>query len=123
LANAIRRLPSDDRVPDRTPGYNDYNTQKDHWLGWLNPAAGTGTYPRVNGSQRDARDVYNRIVEPKLLLWLITASGVRRELVHAAKQAAEGTASMAGKSAAIRRHVPWHVVAETLSRVPDNNSD
>ena len=97
LATAIRRLPSDDRVPDRTPGYNDYNTQKDHWIGWLNPAAGTGTYQRANGSQRDARDVYNRIVEPKLLLWLIAASGVRRELVRAAKQAAEGATSMAGR--------------------------
>jgi hypothetical protein len=119
LASAIGRLPSDDRVPDGAPGYNRYNTQKDHWLGWLDPAAGTGTYPRANGPQRDARDVYNRIVEPKMLLWLMTAAGVRSELAHAAKLAADGATSLAGKSAAIRRHVPWHVVAEALSGAQD----
>jgi len=29
LRSAIRRLPYDKAVPDRTPGYNNYNTQKD----------------------------------------------------------------------------------------------
>ena len=118
---AIRRLSSDERVPDRTPGYNKYNTQRDHWLGWLDPTAGTGTYPRKTSKDRDARDVYNRIVEPRMLLWLISAAGVRPELLQAARQAAEGAPSLAGKSAAIRRHVPWPVVADALLKAPGSN--
>ncbi len=112
---AIRGLPSDEPVADRQPGYNNYRTQKDHWLGWLDPDSNTGTYPRRSAPERDARYVYNRIVEPQMLLWLISASGVRQELVHAAARAAEEAASLAGKSAAIRRHVPWQVVAAALA--------
>jgi hypothetical protein len=116
LTQAIRRLPSDEQVPLGTQGYNEYATQKEHWLGWLDPAAGTGTYPRQTGSNRDARDVYNRIVEPKLLIWLIAAAGVPTELVQAALNEADSKPKLASKSAAIRRHVPWEVVAAALRR-------
>jgi hypothetical protein len=46
FTRAIVALPSDQPVPLGTPGYNRYTTQKAHWLGWLSPSAGTGTYPR-----------------------------------------------------------------------------
>lgn len=98
LASLIRRFPYDERVADRTPGYN---TQKDHWLGWLNPTAGTGSYPRANKQGLDACGVYKRIVKPKLLLWLASAAGVQEDLVAAAKRAAKEAPSMAGKSGAI----------------------
>jgi hypothetical protein len=113
---AIRRLPPDERVPDRTPGYNNYNTQKDHWLGWLDPSSRTGTYPRRGGKDRGARYVYNHIGEPKMLLWLSTAAGVNPELVNSAEQAARAVPTLAGKAAAIRRHVPWSEVAAALSK-------
>jgi hypothetical protein len=116
LIQAIRRLPSDEPVPARTPGYNKYTTQKDHWLGWLDPNAGTGTYPRRAGRDRDARYVYNHIVEPKMLLWLIAVSGVGPELLHSAKEAAKRAPTLQGKSAAIRKCVPWSIVADALSR-------
>jgi len=115
LIRIIRQLPSDERVPDRTPGYNNYNTQKDHWLGWLDPTAGTGTYPRKTGKDRDARYVYNHIVEPKMLLWLISAAGVRPDSLDAAKQSARSATSMASKAKAIRSHVPWPVVAAAFA--------
>lgn len=114
LIRVIQQLPSDQRVPDRTPGYNNYNTQKDHWLGWLDPTAGTGTYPRKTGKDRDARYVYNHIVEPKMLLWLISAAGVRPDLLAAAEQSARGEPTLAGKAKAIRRRVPWSIVATAL---------
>jgi hypothetical protein len=116
LAQAIRGLPSDEPVPPRTAGYNTYTTQKDHWLGWLDPKAGTGTYPRQASRERDARDVYNRIVEPRLLAWLISAAGVPLALVQAALRAAESEPKLASQSAAIRRHVPWHILAEALKQ-------
>lgn len=116
LASAIARLPSDEPVLSGSPGYNSYTTQKDHWLGWLNPAAGTGTYPRAGGSDRDACDVYNRIVEPKLLLWLAEAAEVNPDLRVAATADASSKVKLASKSAAVRRHIPWSVLAEALRR-------
>lgn len=111
---AISRLPSDEPVAPGQRGYNNYTTQKDHWLGWLDPKSGTGTYPRKSTPDRDARFVYNHIVEPQMLLWLISASGVDPKLVKAATEAAEEQSRLASKSAAIRRHVPWSVVEAAL---------
>jgi hypothetical protein len=116
LARAIALLPSDEPVPLGTPGYNTYTTQKAHWLGWLNPSSGTGTYPRTNNPTRDAKDVYNRIVEPKLLLWLVRAAEVNPALVAAAAEEANDKPKMASKSAAIRRHIPWSVLSAALHR-------
>lgn len=116
LIDAIRRLPTDPWVPDRTPGYNRYNTQKDHWLGWLDPTVGTGTYPRRAGDDGDARIVYNHIVEPKMLLWLVDTAGVDRQLLATAQLAAATATSLPGKSAAIRKHVPWPTIVEALSK-------
>lgn len=107
LITAIDALPSDDPVPLMTPGYNKYITKKAHWLGWLNPSLQTGTYPRSSGNDVGARNVYNRIVEPKMLLWLLTAAGVRKELADAALAAAAKDGSMPGRAAAVRKHVPW----------------
>ena len=117
LATAIRRLPSDDPVALGTPGYNRYVTQRDHWLGWLDPRSGTGTYPRADRPERDARDVYNRIVEPRMLLWLADAAGVPQTRLDAAKEAAREKTKLASQSAAIRSHIPWEIMAEQLSRL------
>ena len=114
LTQAIRGLPSDEPVAPRQRGYNNYRTQKEHWLGWLDPTSGTGTYPRRSAPDRDARYVYNHVVEPQMLLWLISASGVAPERVQAATRAAAAASSLAGKSAAIRKQVPWPDVAAAL---------
>lgn len=116
LIRAIEALPPDNPVPLRTPGYNRYTTQKAHWLGWLDPTAKTGTYPRASGNERGARNVYNRIVEPKMLLWLISASGVKKDLVESARAAAANDASMPTRAAAVRKLVPWEEVKAALSK-------
>ena len=116
FAAAIALLPSDRPVPLGTQGYNTYGTQKEHWLGWLNPAAGTGTYPRSDGVERDARDVYNRIAEPKLLLWLAEAAEISDELIVAARTEAEDKAKLNSKAAVVRKHIPWATVSAALHR-------
>lgn len=70
----IERLSSDEPVHDPRVWYM---TQKEHWLGWLREYDGPGAYGRIAGKQRDARFAYNHIVEPKMLLWLIEAAGVK----------------------------------------------
>jgi len=114
--HVIRRLPSDDPVAKGHPGYNRYTTQKAHWLGWLDPNSGTGTYPRKDEAGRDASFVYNHIVEPQMLLWLVRAAGIKEELVQAAMQAADSVPAMSSKSAAIRKLIPWPEVASALAK-------
>jgi len=116
----IQDLPSDEPVADRQLGYNNYKTQRDHWFGWLGVTPGSGTYERKTGPKRRARYVYNHIVEPKMLLWLIEAAGVKPALITAAKKASSEARSLPGKSKAIRQHVPWPEVARALWR---NNDD
>lgn len=123
LIRAIQKLPADEPVRRGTPGYNTYTTQKDHWLGWLDPSADTGTYSRKSKPGSGARVVYNRIVEPKLLVWLITATKVPEDLIKNAITEADSVASLASKSAAIRKHVPWDVVARALKKYSDTDID
>ena len=108
---AIHRLPEDE--PHGNPKVW-YRTQKEHWLGWLSEYNGPGAYGRQTGIKRDAKYAYNHIVEPKMLLYLIRAAGVKPNLVKAAEEAAAAGATMMQQSGTIRRQVPWHVVREGL---------
>jgi len=108
---AIRRLPADQPVVDPRKWYR---TQKEHWLGWLAEYNTRGAYGRKPRMNRDARFAYNHIVEPKMLLWLISAAGVRPGLVRAARREAGEKKSMMAQSAAIRRRVPWEEIEGRL---------
>ena len=110
---AIRRLQSDKPFIDRRKWYA---TQKEHWLGWLGDYHGPGAYGRRTGTKRDAQYAYSHIVEPKMLLWLIAAARVRPALVGAARLSASKATTLPGKSASIRRQVPWSAVANALWR-------
>ena len=112
----IKRLPSDRAVAAGQQRYNNYKTQKTHWLGWLGATPGSGTYERKTPRNRGARYVYNHIVEPKMLLWLIMAAGVKPALRRAAEQASLREHSLPSKSKAIRQLVPWAEVASALWR-------
>jgi hypothetical protein len=110
---AIRRLPSDKPNDDPTVWYY---TQKEHWLGWLKGYDGPGGYDRIPGQGWDARFAYNHIVNYQMLLWIIEAAGVNPSLVKAARRAAEKKDFLQAKSAAIRKLVPWAVLADALSK-------
>lgn len=116
FVEAIRRLPPDEPVPPGTPGYNVYRTQKDHWLGWLQPSNGTGTYPRRSGNERGARHVYGQIGEPLMLLWLASAAGIGDDQIDRAKAAASSSENLRTKCGMIRAHIAWSDVAAALSR-------
>lgn len=111
---SIRELQSDQSVPAGTAGYNRYTTQKAHWLGWLGDTPGTGSYGRKTPHDRGARHVYNHIVEPQMLLWLIEAAGIDAATVETARHASGLAKTLSGQSKAIRHVVPFSKVAEKL---------
>jgi hypothetical protein len=108
---AIYDLPSD--KPKNTPG-KWYKTQKEHWLGWLAEYDGPGAYGRKGDKKQDAEFAYNHIVEYRMLLWIVDAAGVERKLVRQAKATVDEKKSLSSNSAAIRKIVPWKVLATAL---------
>lgn len=111
LRAAILRLPPD--PPREYPG-KLFKTQKEHWLSWLKYYNTQGAYGRRSGMNHDARYAYNHIVEPKMLLWLIPAAGMKPALVRAAHAAAKVPRTMMAQAAAVRRVVPWETVEAAL---------
>jgi hypothetical protein len=111
LRRAIQKLPAG--KPLKRPGVW-YLTQREHWLGWSKEYDTQGAYDRIPGLNRDARYAYNHIVCPPMLLWLASAAGVKAGRVRAAKREAATLERMPAQAGAIRRHVPWELVAEAL---------
>ena len=108
---AIDKLPSDEQNNNPKVWYS---TQKEHWLGWLDHYDEAGAYGRKPRQNRDAKFVYNHVVNPEMLLWLIDAAGVKEELVDAALEAAaKGTTPMQS-SGAVRKIAPWSEVYAVL---------
>ena len=109
---AIERLPEDELIdsPDVW-----YRSQQEHWLGWLDQYDGPGAYGRKGGQNRDAKFAYNHIVNYQMLLWLADAAGLPEETVEAAYEAARTHGpTLQARSGAIRKVVPWEMIAEAL---------
>jgi hypothetical protein len=109
--NAIKKLPED--KPKIQPGVW-YKTQKEHWLGWLAAYRGPGAYGRQGGENREARFAYNHVVNYLMLTWIIEVAGVDPKLVNKAKAVVDENKTLQANAGAIRKIVPWEVLAEAL---------
>ena len=111
----IETLPTDKEVEIGTQGYNRYSTQKAHWLGWLSKKPGAKYY-RQDAPDRGPKYVYNHIMEPKMLLYLISALDFDDDLKQLAKIEAKNAKTMASGCAAIRKVIPWIKIEEKLRK-------
>lgn len=113
LLIAISRMPEGRRTRSQRVWWE---SQKEHWIGWLFHYNSAGAYGRKVVDGRDAKFVYNHIVCPGLLLFLAKGSGVDRRLISTATKAAKAEATEMAKSGAIRRYVTWPIVLAALRR-------
>lgn len=113
LIRVIRLLPSDRPVEDPAVWYR---TQKEHWLRWLSEYHGPGAYGRKSTVRRDAAYAYNHVVQSKMLVWLIRAAGMGRAIVADVTRADAAARTLAAKSGAVRRVVPWDILEPVLER-------
>jgi hypothetical protein len=90
-----------------------YFTQHEHWLGWLREQDGPGYYGRKNWN-RSAEFVYNHINNPKMLIYLAEAAGIRKSVVHKAVRSALACRTMAAMTGTIRVLLPWPLVERAL---------
>jgi len=104
-------MPEGRRVRSRSVWYE---SQKEHWVGWLYHYNSPGAYSRKVVSGRDAKFVYNHVVCPGLLLYLAQEAGVDPKLVRAARRAVSVRSTLMGQAGEIRRIIPWSVVFEAL---------
>jgi hypothetical protein len=110
LLIAISHLPEDRRR--RRNSW--YESQKEHWMGWLFHYNSPGAYNRKTTQGRDARFVYNHIVCPGLLTYLADASGVSRRLVGEARRIEKMDKTEMQRAGEIRRIIPWGLVHGAL---------
>jgi hypothetical protein len=100
--DAIKKLPSAE--------------PKNQWIRWLSEYDEPGYYNRLAGMNRSAKFAYNNIANPEMLLWLIQAAGIDKDLVDFAKSDCAKVSNVRRQSAAIRKRVPWAILERALWR-------
>ncbi len=97
-----------------------YDSQKEHWLGWLKEYNGPGAFGRKNW-QRSAEFVYNHVVCPPMVLWLGEAAGIATRRVREAKKAALcAERNFSAQSAAIRKIIRYSEIEALLLQKSSN---
>lgn len=93
--------------------------EQGQWIRWLSKYHTPGYYHRKIDKKRNARYVYNHLANPEMLLWLIQAAGVNKNLVRLAKSDSDKITNMNRASATIRRYVPWDVLGHALQEISE----
>jgi hypothetical protein len=98
--DAIKKLPSDEI--------------KNQWLRWLSEYDGPGYYNRLAGMDRSAKWAYNHLANPEMLLWLVQAAGVNKDLVKLAKSDCNQIINVNRAAGIIRKRIPWAELEHAL---------
>lgn len=92
-----------------------YESQKEHWLGWLAEYDGPGAYGRQTGKPRDAKYIYNHIQCAPMLFWLGEAVEMPTETLGLAFGAVVAAPKRnASQCSAFRKLVPWEAIDARL---------
>jgi hypothetical protein len=114
LLRAVRRLPAEMPLSDRL-SKGGYDTHRDHWIGWLEGYDGPGFYGRSN-SDVDARTVYQRLNNGRMIVWLNEAAGERPGLIRTTirEMTLRGNGLKQTEAKIARAHQPWERAAALL---------
>jgi hypothetical protein len=109
LLEFVRQLPEKTPIARALTGHSSEQA----WIYWLSNYADLSDHPLR--AQRDAGFIYNHWWNAPIFIWLAEASGVDGERVQrAAKIIASASGNSTTQAAAIRRILPWHLVAKHL---------
>jgi predicted restriction endonuclease len=109
LLEFVRQLP--EKTPVASRSASDLSA-KQSWINWLSNYADFGDHP-LRG-QRDARFIYNHWWNVPIFIWLAEASGVDQERIQRAAKIAGASGNSTTQAAAIRKILPWNLVAKHL---------
>ncbi|MCL2024186.1 MAG: hypothetical protein FWG78_00160 [Coriobacteriia bacterium] len=115
LYDAISELPADPVKPIEEYGCGCQTSYRSQWLAWL----GCPHSKRKRKTGRTAEDVYDRIENPGMLLWLIEEAHRQESFIDliGAREEAHRESTNYMKCMAIRDAVPWEEVANVLGVV------
>lgn len=116
LLTAVRRLPAHMPQSDRLP-FGDYQSHKDHWIGWLSEYNTEGAYGRTDTAVSDARTVYQRLNNDRIIIWLNEAAGEAPPIIATAiAMTSRCLGNKQAKAKIARQHLPWERAATLLFR-------
>jgi hypothetical protein len=116
LLRAVRRLPAAMPISDRL-SKGGYDTHRDHWIGWLKGYDGPGFYGRSDWVV-DARTVYQRLNNGRMIVWLNEAAGEKPALIRTtiSEMKLRGNGLKQTEAKIARARHPWESVAALLFR-------
>lgn len=95
--------------------HQDDRTVKEHWLSWLGEYHSAGYYNRKIVSGTTARDVYNRLLCPNMLIWLAERSEMPPSLIlKAINVSVKGNTHLASICRKIRTVISWEMVERQI---------
>jgi hypothetical protein len=114
LLQAVQRLPATAPQSQKL-SMGGYETHQDHWIAWLKEYNGPGYYGRADWSV-DARTVYQRLANGRMIVWLGEAAGEDPKRIRAAIAAMtrHGKGRKQTEAKIVRSHLPWERVAALL---------
>ena len=99
-----------------------YNSQKEHWLGWLAEYDGPGAYGRQTRQPRDAQYIYNHIQCAPMLFWLAEAVTIPEDTLEQAFIAVLAAPKKnASQCATFRKLVSWGNIEVRLLALERNS--
>jgi hypothetical protein len=102
-------------LPDKTPiavALAPGRSSKQSWINWLTNYAEISDHP-LRG-QRDARYIYNHWWDAPIFIWLAEAGGVDPDKIQQAAKIVAAAENSTTQAAAIRKVLPWQLVAKHL---------
>jgi hypothetical protein len=109
LLALVRQLP--DKTPIASRLFPTYSGKKS-WIDWLSDYTDLGDHPLR--ARRNARFIYNHWWHVPTFIWLAEATGIDQGRIEKAAKIAASSGNSTTQAAAIRRILPWHLVAEQL---------
>jgi len=110
LLNALKQLP--DHAPIAEALLGSGVPLKETWIDWVSD------YNRGRLKKNpSARTIYNRVQQPRWIIWLAEASGINARLIRKATNSVARHISRQSQAKETRRILPWTLVARHLEQM------
>ncbi|SHG43280.1 HNH endonuclease [Bradyrhizobium erythrophlei] len=110
LLDALSQLPDHAPISEAFPGSGV--PLKEKWIGWVSD------YNRGRLKKNpSARTIYNRVQQPRWIIWLAEASGINARLIRKAINSVARHVIRQTQAKETRRILPWTLVARHLEQM------
>ncbi|WGS25788.1 HNH endonuclease [Bradyrhizobium sp. ISRA464] len=110
LLDGLKQLPDRAPIAEALPGADA--PLKERWIDWVS------NYSRGRQKKNaSARTIYNRVQQPRWIVWLAEASGINTRLIRKATNSVARHVRRQTQAKEVRRILPWSLVARHLEQI------